>query len=78
MPTNLAEMAQIIAAGQITMKEDEGSFVEEDDFHEVHTTHLSVSLKQSSPSHADGEIFDREMYEAEYSIIPQGFPLLMP
>jgi len=62
----------------LIMKEDEGSFVEEEDFHEINTTHLSVSLQQPSPAHADGEIFDREVYEAEYSIIPQGLSLLMP
>ncbi len=60
-----------------TMKSGEGSFVESDEFFEFNTTKLSVKLTESSPSHADGEIFDRELYEANYEIFPGRLSVLM-
>lgn len=59
------------------MKPGQGNYVEMDEISEFHTTHLNVKLLQSSPSHADGEIFDRALYEADYRIEPQRLPLLM-
>ncbi len=61
-----------------TMKSGEGSYVENDDISEINTTHLSVKLTESSPSHADGELFDRALFEAEYQIYPGRLPILMP
>ena len=60
------------------MKPGQGNYVEMDEISEFHTTHLHVKLLQSSPSHADGEIFDRALYEADYRIEPQRLPVLMP
>ena len=62
----------------LTMKPDEGSYVEKDGIFEIHTTHLKIKLMESSPAHADGELFDRELYEAEYQIFPGRLPILMP
>lgn len=62
----------------LTMKSGEGSFVEKDEFSEINTKHLTIKLTKSSPSHADGEIFDRELYKAEYQIFPGRLPILMP
>ena len=62
----------------LTMKPDDGSYVEKDEIFEVHTTRLSVKLTTSSPAHADGELFDRNLFEAEYQIFPGRLPILMP
>ena len=62
----------------LTMKAGAGNFVEKDEIHEINTTHLSIKLTESSPSHADGEIFNRELYEAKYQIFPARLPILMP
>ena len=59
------------------MKSDDGDFIEKKGFFEINTTKLSVKLKESSPAHADGEIFDRELYEADYEIFPGRLPILM-
>ena len=62
----------------LTMKSGKGNFVEKEGFHEINTKHLKINLMTSSPSHADGEIFDRELYEAEYQIYPGRLSILMP
>ncbi|MCP4139378.1 MAG: diacylglycerol kinase family lipid kinase [Chloroflexi bacterium] len=62
----------------LTMKSGVGNFVEKDEIREINTTRLSIKLTKSTPSHADGEIFDRELYEAEYQIFPGRLPILMP
>ncbi|MCK5784874.1 MAG: YegS/Rv2252/BmrU family lipid kinase, partial [Desulfobacterales bacterium] len=61
-----------------TMKPGEGSFVERDEFFEINTKHLTIKLTESSPAHADGELFDLKLYEAEYQIYPGRLPILMP
>lgn len=62
----------------LTMKPGEGSYVEKDEITEVHTTRLTVKLTTSSPAHADGELFNRELFEADYQISPGRLPILMP
>ena len=61
-----------------TMKPAKGSYVESDDMFEAHTTHLHIKLRQSSPAHADGELFDANLLEADYMIHPARLPFLMP
>ena len=61
----------------LTMKAGAGSYVEKEAIHEINTTKLKIKLKEFTPSHADGEIFDRELYEAEYQIFPGRLPILM-
>lgn len=60
------------------MKSGEGNVAEEDEIVEINTTELEVKLSQPSPSHADGEIFDRALVEAKYCIYPARLPLLVP
>ena len=74
----VASRLRMLGLLPLTMKSGEGSFVEKDDIHEINTTHLSIKLVDSTPSHADGEIFIRELYEAEYHIFPARLPMLMP
>ena len=62
----------------LTMKSGEGSFVEREGIYEINTKHLQIKLAESTPAHADGEIFDRELYEAEYRVYPGRLPILMP
>lgn len=62
----------------LTMKPAEGSFIEKDGISEHHTTRLTVKFTMPSPSHADGELFDQELLEADYRIHPSRLPLLMP
>lgn len=62
----------------LTMKPAEGSFIEKEGISEHHTTRLTVKFTMPSPSHADGELFDQELLEAEYRIHPSRLPLLMP
>lgn len=62
----------------LTMKSGDGNFVERDIVFEINATYLSVKLTQSSPSHADGELFDEAIYEAEYKVHPARLPILIP
>ena len=68
---------KMLAVFPSLMKPGEGSFVEKDEFFEINTTKLSVKLSESSPAHTDGEIFNRELYEAEYEIFPGRLPILV-
>ena len=62
----------------LTMRSGKGNFVDRDEFFEIDTKHLTIKLSESSPAHADGELFDLELYEAEYQIYPGRLPILMP
>lgn len=62
----------------LTMKPGEGSYVEKDEITEIHTTRLTVKLTTSSPAHADGELFNRELFEADYQISPGRLPIFVP
>ena len=61
-----------------TMKSGKGNFMESDAFLEVHTKKLHIKLTESSPSHADGEIFDKAIYETKYEVFPGRLSILMP
>ena len=69
---------QLLSLLPLTMKSDEGSFVEKEGVQEINTKHLTIKLIESSPAHADGEIFNRELYEAEYQVFPGRLPVLIP
>ena len=62
----------------LTMKPGDGNFVGKDDVFELSTTRLSVKLNQSSPAHADGELFDKALYQAEYRVYLGRLSILMP
>lgn len=60
-----------------TMKPVSGNIVERDEVMEQQTTRLTVKLTETSPSHADGELFDRTLCEADYRVFPARLPLLI-
>ncbi len=72
--TRLGTLAMLPSA----MKPGAGSYVEQDDIHEIHATWLKVLLKQPSPAHADGEIFSRGLREAEFQVQPGRLQMLVP
>lgn len=53
-----------------TMKPGDGSYVELEGVHEIHTAWLKVHLDKPSPAHADGEIFSTAIQDLEYSVLP--------
>lgn len=59
-------------------KESEGSYVEMEGMHEVHSTKVSIHLDHPSPAHTDGELFLDTMQEFDYSIQPGRLQLLVP
>lgn len=59
-----------------TMKPGVGNFVEQENIFEIETARLHVKLTEPSPAHADGELFDNNLFEAEYCIYPARLPLL--
>jgi diacylglycerol kinase (ATP) len=60
-----------------TMKPGAGSYVEHPEIHEVFSPWLRVRSKQSTPAHADGEVFSRAIQDLEYQVIPSCLPILM-
>jgi len=62
----------------LMMQADGEKFLKRDGVFEINTKRLHIKLAESSPAHADGEIFDRELYEANYQVHPGRLPILMP
>jgi diacylglycerol kinase (ATP) len=62
----------------LMMQEGGEKLLKKENVFEINTKHLLVKLVESTPSHADGEIFDRELYQAEYWVYPGRLPILMP
>jgi diacylglycerol kinase (ATP) len=61
-----------------TFKEGEGSYIEMEDMHELHTTKVSIHLDHPSPAHTDGELFPDFIQDFDYSIQPGRLQLLVP
>lgn len=59
------------------MKPDEGNYVEHPSIHEKHCSWIKVHIKPGSPTHTDGELFDRDIHHLHYSIYPAKIPILM-
>lgn len=59
------------------MKAGEGSYVEQPNIHEIHTTWLKVRSEQPTPAHADGEVFSKAITELEYRVHPGRIQILM-
>jgi diacylglycerol kinase (ATP) len=74
MPTR----RQILRLLPRTMKPDEGSYVEHESIHEVHSPWLKIKSDQPTPAHADGEIIDTAIQELEYRLLPEFLPIIMP
>jgi diacylglycerol kinase (ATP) len=60
------------------MKPGEGSYLEMEGMHEVHTTKLSIHLDRASPAHTDGELFSEYLKEFEYRIYPARLRVILP
>lgn len=73
MPTRL----QILRLLPRTMKPSEGSYVEHDAIHEIHTPWMRIHSSSSTPLHADGEIQSASVHEMEYRILPGRLPVLI-
>jgi diacylglycerol kinase family enzyme len=58
------------------MKPGAGSFTEEPDIYEIHTSELIVQLEPPAPIHADGELYMRTVSEAHFRILPGRIPIL--
>jgi diacylglycerol kinase family enzyme len=73
MPTRL-KILQLLPK---TMKSGEGSYVENPDIHEIHTSWLRIQSSTPTPLHTDGEIQSNAVREIEYRILPNKLPVLM-
>lgn len=61
-----------------TMKQGEGSYVEMDGIHEIHSTHVSFHLDRLTPAHTDGELLPEWGQDFEYKIFPKRLHVLVP
>ena len=61
-----------------TMKPGPGSYVEHPSIHEVHATWLKIRSVEPTPAHTDGEIFDEQAHDLEYSLLAARLPVLLP
>lgn len=69
---------QIIRLLPRMFKPAEGNIAESPVIHEIHTTKLRVHTKPGTPVHSDGEVFDTNIQDLEYSILPGKLPVLIP
>jgi len=60
-----------------TMKRGKGSYIENPNIHEIHTTWLRIRSETPTPLHADGEIQSKATQVVEYKAIPGRLPLLV-
>jgi len=60
------------------MKQGEGSYVEMDGIHEIHSTHVSFHLDRLTPAHTDGELLPEWGQDFEYKIFPKRLHVLVP
>jgi diacylglycerol kinase (ATP) len=60
------------------MKPGEGNISESPLVHEIHTTRLKVHTEPGTPVHSDGEVFDMNIRDIEYGILPGALPVLVP
>jgi diacylglycerol kinase (ATP) len=74
MPTR----RQILSLLPRTMKPGEGSYVEHESIHEIHSPWLKIRSDQPTPAHADGEIIDAAIHELEYRVLPATLPIILP
>jgi diacylglycerol kinase (ATP) len=69
---------QIIQLLPRMFKPAEGNIAESPVIHEIHTTKLRVHTQPGTPVHSDGEVFDTNIQDLEYSILPAKLPVLTP
>jgi len=60
------------------LKSAEGNITESPAVHEIHTTQLHIHTEPGTPAHTDGEVFDENIHDLEYKILPASLPILIP
>jgi diacylglycerol kinase (ATP) len=68
---------KILALLPRTMKPGAGSYVEHPSIHEVHSSRLRISVRETTPIHTDGEIQASAVQEIDYTIVPQILPVII-
>ena len=69
---------QIIRLLPRMFKPGEGNIAESPVIHEIHATWLRVHTEPGTPVHTDGEVFDMDIHDLEYCILPEVLPTLIP
>ncbi|MFC1997855.1 diacylglycerol/lipid kinase family protein [Chloroflexota bacterium] len=69
---------QVIQLLPRMFKPDEGNITEASAIHEIHTTWLKVHTDPGTPVHSDGEVFDMDIQDLEYRVLPAKLPTLIP
>jgi len=69
---------QIIQLLPRMFKPGEGNIAESSAIHEIHTTTLRVHTEPGTPVHSDGEVFDMDIHDLEFGILPGKLPVLIP
>lgn len=72
----ISSRTKILMALPKMLKSDSGNISEHPAIHEVHSTWLKVRVEPYSPSHADGELFDRKATDLKYRVFPGRLPIL--
>lgn len=60
------------------LKPDQGNITEAPEVHEVHCTWLRIHTEPGTPVHSDGEVFELDLHDLEYRILPGKLPILVP
>jgi diacylglycerol kinase (ATP) len=69
---------QIIQLLPKMFKPGEGNITQSPVVHEYHSTWLKVHTEPGTPVHSDGEVFDMDIQDLEYKILPGVLPTLIP
>jgi len=69
---------QIIQLLPSMFKPGEGNITESPLVVEIHSTWLKVHTEPGTPVHTDGEVFDMDIHDLEYKILPAKLPVLIP
>jgi diacylglycerol kinase family enzyme len=59
-------------------KPAEGNITESPAIQEIHSTWLRIHSEPGTPAHTDGEVFDLNIQNLEYKILPGVLPFLVP
>jgi YegS/Rv2252/BmrU family lipid kinase len=55
-----------------------GNITEAPEIQEIHTPWLRIHIEPGSPVHTDGEVFDLDIHDLEYRVLPGKLPMLLP
>jgi diacylglycerol kinase (ATP) len=60
------------------MQAGEGNYTNHPDVNESHCTWIKIHTEPSTPAHTDGEVFDFDIQDLEYKVLPAWVPILLP